>query len=207
MTTTMMTTISFSAILFILLSVAITAETNDSGSGMARVTNVMVEACKNASGYHRELKTMTHEFCLSTLRSDNRSVEAKDHLELVLVAIDILKGRLTTANHNIEKMLEKAKNGTVPMRDLSICKVYYDTTMRIVNICDDMVKDFRGDKGRLKSFELPRCVDRAGYPVDECWFGLQFDMPWADALMSENREIDMVVNLDYAFLAPYDVSD
>ncbi|KAF7092893.1 hypothetical protein CFC21_095344 [Triticum aestivum] len=131
MTTTMTTTISFSTILFILLSVAITAQTNDSGSGMARVTNLMVEACKNASSYHRELKTITHEFCLSTLRSDNRSVEAKDHLELVLVAIDILKGRLTTANHNIEKMLEKAKNGTVAMRDLSTCKVYFDTTMRI----------------------------------------------------------------------------
>lgn len=207
MTTTLTTSIAFSAILFILLSVAITGEANDSSSGGARVTNLMVEACKNTSGYRRGLANVTQEFCLSTLQSDNRSVEAKDHLKLVLIAIDILKGRLTTAKHNVEKMLQNAKKGTVTMRDLSFCKVYYDTTMRIINICDDMVTDFRGDKGRLKSFELPRCVDRAGYPVDECWFDLHFDMPWADALISENREIGMLVSLDYALLEPYDVTD
>ncbi|KAM3206482.1 hypothetical protein ACQJBY_061916 [Aegilops geniculata] len=207
MKTTLTTSIAFSAILFILLSMANTGEANDSGNGGARVTNLMVEACKNASGYRRGLANVTQEFCLSTLLSDNRSVEAKDHLELVLIAIDILKGRLTTAKHNVEKMLQNAKKGTVPMRDLTLCKVYYDTTMRIINICDAMVTDFRGDKGMINSFELPRCVDKAGYIVDECWFDLQFDMPWAEALINENDAIGLLVSLDYALLAPYDVSD
>ncbi|KAI4974462.1 hypothetical protein ZWY2020_047742 [Hordeum vulgare] len=205
--TTTTTSIFFSAILFSLLSVAITGETIESGSGGARVTNLIVEACKNASGYRRGVTNFTQEFCLSTLQSDNRTVEAKDHLELVVIAIDILKDRLTTANHNIDKMLQNAKKGTVPMRDLSCCKVYYDTTMRIINICDYMITDFRGHKGRLKSLELPRCVDRAGYPVDDCWSDLEYNMPWADALIRENLEIAVLVSLDYALLAPYDVSD
>ncbi|KAI4974472.1 hypothetical protein ZWY2020_047752 [Hordeum vulgare] len=205
MATTLTSSIKFSASVFMIFSMAITDNANASGSGRASVTNLMLEACKNASGYTRDSElNVTQEFCLSALQSNNRSVDARDHLELVLITIDILKDRLTTANHNVEKMLQNAKKGTVTIRDLYLCKVYYDTTTRIINICDSMFMDYGGDKGELEPFELPRCVDRVGFPIDECRSNLSIEKPKADALIIENFEMTMLVNLAYALLAPYD---
>ncbi|KAF7046327.1 hypothetical protein CFC21_055359 [Triticum aestivum] len=207
MATTLISSIIFSASLFVIFSMAITAKANDSGSGRAKVTNLMLEACKNASGYSRDFELhVTQEFCLSTLQSSNRSVDARDHLDLVLIAIDILKDRLNTANHNVEKMLQNAKKGTVKIRDLYLCKVYYDTTTRIINICDSMFTDYRGDKGELQPFELLRWVDRVGFPIDGCMSNLSIEKPRADSLINENFEMAMLVNLGYALLAPYDDS-
>lgn len=206
MATTLRSSIFFYAIVFILLSLTITAKANESSTSRAKVTDVMVEACKNASGYSRDLHIVTLELCLSTLQSDNRSLKAKDHLELVLISFDIFKGHLSIANHHIEKMLQNATKGTIMMRDLSLCKLYYDTTVRIINMCDAMVTNYHGEKGVLKPFELPRCVKKAGFQVDDCGFRLDNDKPWADALINENEQMSVLVNLDYALLARYDVS-
>ncbi|SPT18114.1 unnamed protein product [Triticum aestivum] len=206
MATTLKSSIIFSASVFMLLSMAITAKANVSSGARAKVTNLMMQACRNASAYSRDgdLRSVTQEFCLSTLQSNDRSVDAKDHLELVLITIDILKGRLTTATRNVEKMLEYSKKGTMTARDLSLCNEHYDTTVKIINMCDAMVMDYRADKGGIKPFQLPRCVDRAGFPVYDCRIIMLIDMPWADALINENVEMTMLVNLNYALLAPYD---
>ncbi|XBI76773.1 hypothetical protein VPH35_069968 [Triticum aestivum] len=197
MATMSTTPIALYAIISMLLSMAITAQANDIGSGKPKETDPMVEACKNASSYSFNLDNVTHEFCLSTLRSDNRSFKAKDHNNLVLIAIDILKGRIPTASSKW-------------MRALSFCKLDYDVMVRILNICDAMIRDYHGCNGRLgglQSFELPRCVERAVLPAENCGSELERDMPGAEALVNENVELVMLVNLNYALLAPYDASD
>ncbi|KAI4974468.1 hypothetical protein ZWY2020_047748 [Hordeum vulgare] len=62
METTLMSSIKFSASVFMIFYMAITAKANDSGSARANVTNLMLEACKNASGYTVVISTsvMSH---------------------------------------------------------------------------------------------------------------------------------------------------
>ena len=102
------TSIFFSVIVFMLLSNAITTQAGGSGGGKPKATSLVVEACKNASGETQD-PDVTKEFCLSTLQSDKRSAEAKDLPGLVLVSIDILKGRVTDASVKVKKMLRNAK--------------------------------------------------------------------------------------------------
>ncbi|KAF7046314.1 hypothetical protein CFC21_055347 [Triticum aestivum] len=204
MATRSTTTVVLYTIVCMLLSVVVAAQANDFGGGKLKETNLMVEACKNASSYSLNPDNVTQEFCLSTLQSNNRSFEAKDLNSLVLITIDILKGRITPARGKVEKMLQNAKKGTVTMRALSFCKLDYDGMVRVLNICDAMIRDYHGDNSGLPSFELPRCVERVMIPAENCGSELDRDMPGAEALVNENAELVMLVNLNYALLAQYD---
>ena len=81
------TIIFFSTIIFMLLS----AQASGSDSGKPKVTKLMVEACKKALINNPYNESVTQEFCSSTLQSNNRSAEAKDLPDLVLVTVDIFK--------------------------------------------------------------------------------------------------------------------
>ncbi|KAF7046447.1 hypothetical protein CFC21_055473 [Triticum aestivum] len=166
------------AIAIMLLSTIIAAEASDSGGGNPKVTNFMVEACKNASkkNQYYDPDPMTQEFCVSTLKLDKRSADAKDLHGLVLVAIDILKGQVAAANDNVKQMLHNTKNGTVTMFNLSFCVVDYDRMLSILKICDNMISEYHSSKGGAndgsRSSVLPACLTKLDEPLVDIWLRL-----------------------------------
>ncbi|KAI4974375.1 hypothetical protein ZWY2020_047655 [Hordeum vulgare] len=168
---------------------------------MPKANELMEEACKNASINNPHVDPVTEEFCLRTLLSDNRSMEAKDLRELLLVAVDILRARVAATGGMVNKMLENTRKGTVPMRVLSFCEVDYESMLSILKICDAMIRDYQGGEGGLRSNELASYVDMAYDCVDEC--GSELDgMPLAGALVNENNKLGMLVKLNTALVAP-----
>uniref|UniRef100_A0A453QDB2 Pectinesterase inhibitor domain-containing protein n=2 Tax=Aegilops tauschii subsp. strangulata TaxID=200361 RepID=A0A453QDB2_AEGTS len=200
------TTIIFSTILFMLLSVVITAQSSSSDSGKPKATKLMVEACKNASINYPYGDPFSQEFCLSTLQSDNQSAEAKDLRALVLVAIDTLKSHVTAAGGKIKKMLQDAKKGTVMMPVLSFCEVDYDHVVRRLNVCQGLIRDYQGDKSGRQPLRLTHCVEMSFTPLNKCSIGLE-DMPGVEVLSKENVELQFMVQVNTGLLASYDVHD
>ncbi|KAM3196635.1 hypothetical protein ACQJBY_072373 [Aegilops geniculata] len=197
------TSIAFSAIVFMLLFTATATQANGSVSGKPKATDLIVEACKNASDYWLNI---TEAFCLSTLQSDNRSAKAKNLLDLVLVSIDIFKGHVTKVGVDVKKMLQNAKKGTIMMHALRFCVVDYETVLSTLNICEAIIREYQAEKGGMKSSNMPQCVDLAKHTLNECLSELA-DMPWAKALIKENEELRMLVYLNTNLLAPYNVRD
>ncbi|KAF7092892.1 hypothetical protein CFC21_095343 [Triticum aestivum] len=194
------TSIIFPIIVFMLLSTTIPTQASGSGSGNSNATDLMVEACKNAS-INSYIKTVPKNFCLSTLQSDIRSIKAKDLHDLVLIAMDIIKVRLTSASAMVKKMLQNAKKGTVRMRVLRFCEVDYEEMASILNICDAMIRNYQGYKGNMRFEELASCVFDAYHPAGACEDELQ-DMPEEAALFKENTELQMLVRMGSNFLVP-----
>uniref|UniRef100_A0A8I6Y0C9 Pectinesterase inhibitor domain-containing protein n=1 Tax=Hordeum vulgare subsp. vulgare TaxID=112509 RepID=A0A8I6Y0C9_HORVV len=195
------TSILFSAITIMLLSTTIATESTASGGGNPKATNFMVEACKNASTKSQiyDPNPITQEFCVLSLKLDNRSAEAKDVHSLVHVAIDILKGQVATANDNVKQMMHDTKNGTSTMRSLSFCVVDYNRMVSILSICDTMINEYHGRTGRaddgLLSSELPACVEKVDKPFIDCWLGL-LGME-VKKLLDENIAVGMLVKLNF----------
>ncbi|XBI76775.1 hypothetical protein VPH35_069970 [Triticum aestivum] len=167
------TSIIFSGIVFMLLSTTIYAQASGYSSSKRKPSDLMVEACKNASIYIY-IRAVPQEFCLSTLQSDSRSTEAKDLHDLVLIAVDITKSRITAASGTVKKMLQNAKKRTVAMRVLSFCVVDYEEMVSILNVSGP-----------------------AGY----CENDLD-DMPKEVALLKENVELQMLLHMCANFLEP-----
>ncbi|KAF7046429.1 hypothetical protein CFC21_055457 [Triticum aestivum] len=213
MATSHMITIVFSAIVFMLLSPAIAAQSSgDVGGKKPKPNDFMVEACKNASAnslvYDEGSNNVTQEFCISTLRSDNRSADAKNLRDLALIPVDILKERVVIAGGNVKEMLHKTKNSTSPMaRNLRICELGYGATVGMLNLCGTFLRDYEGDNtsedydGPL-SFELYDCVDDLNV-CDYCGRDTLLRMPGAEALVREKDEVHMLINLGMALLSPY----
>ncbi|XP_037424988.1 uncharacterized protein LOC119289922 [Triticum dicoccoides] len=151
------TTIFFSTIIFMLLS----AQASGSDSGKPKVTTLMVKACKKASINNPYNESLTQEFCLSTLQSDNRSAKAKDLHDLVLVTV-ILKSRVAAASGKLKQKLQDAKKGTVAMHVLSYCEVEYEDVVRRLNVCHNLIKDYQGDKSGQ---QFPASARLCGYEL------------------------------------------
>uniref|UniRef100_A0A8R7QVL5 Pectinesterase inhibitor domain-containing protein n=1 Tax=Triticum urartu TaxID=4572 RepID=A0A8R7QVL5_TRIUA len=185
-----------------LLSTILAVEASDSGGGNPKVTNFMVEACKNASkkNQYYDPDPMTQEFCVSTLKLDNRSVEAKDLHGLVLVAIEILKGQVAVANGNVKQMLHNTKNGTVAMFNLSFCVVDYDRTVSILNICDTMINEYHGGTGGAndgsRSSALLACLRKLDEPLIDIWLRLP-DNSDAEKLPNDYDAVGKLVKLNF----------
>ncbi|KAF6991499.1 hypothetical protein CFC21_008576 [Triticum aestivum] len=199
------TTIIFSAIIVMLFSLATTAQTNEDVGGKPEKTHFLVEACKNAS-INSSDDHITEEFCVSTLRQDKQSDEAKDLRDLALVGVDILKGHIIAASGKVKQLMHSVKNGTSTARRLSLCDLDYDAAVTVLNVCNTMLKDYRGPKGGEKdgplSFYLPDCVGNACAFFGYCGHEL-VDMPGWEALYKENIELDKLGNLNVALMTPY----
>ncbi|XBI06092.1 hypothetical protein VPH35_134151 [Triticum aestivum] len=127
---------------------------------------------------------LTEKFCVSTLRSDNRSGKAKDLRDLALIGVDILKARVVTANGKVQEI--------------------------ITNVCTALLKDYRGpdggDNDGPPSFMLPHCVEQVNTLSGYCGHEL-LDMPELHALFNENLDLSMLAHLNMALLAPYRDND
>ncbi|KAM3196630.1 hypothetical protein ACQJBY_072368 [Aegilops geniculata] len=201
------TTILFSTITIMLFSSSIVAHTSGDVDGKPKATDFVTVACKNATANYDKEIHLTEKFCVSTLRSDKRSDKAKDLRDLALIGVDILKARVITANGKVQEMLHKAKTGTSMARRLTFCKLDYDVTVSITNICTALLKDFRGPNGGDNdgppSFMLPQCVEQANTLSGYCGNELM-DMP---ALFNENLDMSMLAHLNMALLEPYRDND
>ncbi len=200
------TTIFFPAIIIVLFSSSIVAHTSDDVGGKPKAADFVTEACKNATANYDKEIHLTEKFCVSTLRSDKRSEKAKDLRDLVLIGVDILKARVIAANGKVQKMLHKAKTGTSMARRLTFCKLDYDVTVSITNVCTALLKDFRGPNGGDNdgpaSFMLPQCVEQANTLNGYCGHELM-DLPGLQALFNENLDMSMLAHLNMALLEPY----
>ncbi|KAM3206382.1 hypothetical protein ACQJBY_061836 [Aegilops geniculata] len=204
------TTIFFSAIIILLSSSSIAAHTSVDVGGKPKAADFVTKACKNATANYDKEIHLTEKFCVSTLRSDKRSQKAKDLRDLALIGVDILKARVVAANGKVQEMLHKSKTGTSMARRLTFCKLDYDVTVSITNICTALLKDFRGPNGGDNdgpaSFELPQCVEQANTLSGYCGHGL-LDMPELHALFNENLDLSMLAHLNMALLEPYRDND
>ncbi|KAI4974384.1 hypothetical protein ZWY2020_047664 [Hordeum vulgare] len=212
MATSHMTTTALSAIIFMLLSLAIAAQSRVDVGGKPKTTDFIVEACKNASnfsrGYNEGYNYVTPEFCISTLQSDNRSAGAKDYRDLALIPVDILKERVVTAGGNVKKMLLNTKNSTsTTARHLRICELDYAATASNLNFCDALMRDYQGDRRSEdqdndgpREYELSECVENVIHVSGYCAFVLPA-MPGAEALAKESYELDMLMNLSFSLLS------
>lgn len=103
-----------------------------------------------------------------------------------------------------------AKNGTSMARRLTFCKLDYDVTVSITNVCTTLLKDYRGPNGGDNdgpaSFELPECVEQVNTLSGYCGHEL-LDMPGLHALFNENLEMSRLAHLNMALLAPYRDND
>ncbi|KAI4974383.1 hypothetical protein ZWY2020_047663 [Hordeum vulgare] len=149
MTISHMSTTVFFAIVFMLLSSAIAAQSSADVGGKPKPTDSMVEACKNASNYSRVYKNgynyVTLEFGISTLQTDNRSANAKNLHDLAFIPVGILKERIVTAGGNVKEMLHNTKNSTSSTsRHLRICEMEYTATASLINFSDALMRDYQG---------------------------------------------------------------
>ncbi|KAM3215032.1 hypothetical protein ACQJBY_067157 [Aegilops geniculata] len=122
------TTIIFSAIIIMLFSSATTSQTNNDIGGKPKRTHFVVEACKNASINSSEYRHITKEFCVSTLRQDKRSDEAKDLRDLALVGVDILKGHIIAASGKEALYKENIELGKLGDLNVALMAPYWDLT-------------------------------------------------------------------------------
>ncbi|VAI20445.1 unnamed protein product [Triticum turgidum subsp. durum] len=208
-----MTTTIFSTIVIMLLSSAIAAQSSGDVGGKPKPTDFMVGACKNVSnfsrGHNEGDKYVSQEFCISTLQSDNRSANAKNLHDLALIPVDILKERVVTAGGNVKNMLHNTKNSTSSTaRHLRICELDYAATASILNFCDALMRNYQGERSaghdddKPLFSKLPECVDKVYEVSSYCAIAL-LDMPGAEALLKESHQLDMLINLSIALLAPY----
>ncbi|EMS46972.1 hypothetical protein TRIUR3_15003 [Triticum urartu] len=204
------TTIFFSAITIMLFSSSVVAHTSGDVGGKPKAADFVTKVCKNATANYDEQIHLTEKFCVSTLWSDNRSEKAKDLRDLELIGIDILKARVVTTNGKVQEMLHKAKTGTSMARRLTFCKLDYDVTVSITNVCTALLKDYRGldggDNDGPPSFMLPHCVEQVNTLSGYCGHEL-LDMPELHALFNENLDLSMLAHLNMALLAPYKDND
>lgn len=197
-----------SAIVAILLSMSIAAQTSNVDAGKP-ASDLLVKACKNASIHSDKVYEITEKFCISTLRSNNRTVEAKDLRDLALVGVDVLKGRLVTASGKIKEMLRSVKKGTSTARRLNFCEVDCNVTVSVLDVCTALLRDYRGDNSSNNDgpppFELPDCVEKAHGLVGYCGDQLSGIPPGrdADARLKEFILLSRLAALNTALLAPY----
>ncbi|VAH09339.1 unnamed protein product [Triticum turgidum subsp. durum] len=122
------TTIIFSAIIIMLFSSATTTQTNNDIGGKPERTHFIVEACKNASINSSEYNHITEEFCVSTLRQDKQSDEAKDLRDLVLIGVDILKGHIIAASGQEALYKQNIELGDLGSLNVALVAPYWDLT-------------------------------------------------------------------------------
>ena len=90
--------------------------------------DLVMDACKNLSRdmFLRNPKIhFDEETCISVLRSDNRSKVAKDHGDLVLVALDLLDRRSNEVALKVDSILGGLKVRNWTERVLRFCSADY----------------------------------------------------------------------------------
>ncbi|XBI34259.1 hypothetical protein VPH35_120092 [Triticum aestivum] len=104
-------------------------------------------------------------------------------------------------------MLHNTKNSTsATVRHLRTCEMEYTASASLLNFCDALMGDYHGDDDdSVLSFyyELSDCVNTVDKVSGYCWFALP-QIPGAEALAKENKELMKLMYLSMALLEPYE---
>jgi len=164
------------ALTALLLSVAVVvAEAAGAGSQKdtgIKANSLVVDACKNMSS---DLLLNTVHFdeerCVSVLHSNNQSMVAKDHGDLVVVALDILDNRTNTVATKIDDILRGLTVRDKAWRAFKWCSADYGEMVRRLPVCRDFFLDVKpmGKKTpRSEAMDVLTCLDGLGEKSRDC---------------------------------------
>ncbi|KAM3206386.1 hypothetical protein ACQJBY_061840 [Aegilops geniculata] len=200
METVQTTSLEFSGIVIILLSMAITAQASDT---KPLSSGIMLEACKNVSSDFFKVR-FTYDFCVSTLQSDKRSTDAKDYRILALVAVDSMKPKATAVTAKVENLIHGATKDKLATRALGFCRVDYGGIVSTLEICHDILQSFvirKGNEGPTP-FDLPDCIAKTTKSINDCADKTEFTSV-SKGLMKEYEELSMMASLSSSLLHLY----
>ncbi|KAL6846332.1 hypothetical protein ACP4OV_023780 [Aristida adscensionis] len=158
--------ISSAALAILLLSMAMfvaqaagISSSNDIGSwgnsGAKAEVDLVAEACKNL--LNSLLSNKVHfdeEPCVSVLRSDKRSAVAKDHSDLVVIALDLLERRSNKVAAKIDNILQRLTVHNRTQRAFQFCSANYAGIVRTLPACRDMFLELKPLGKKAPCFDL-----------------------------------------------------
>ena len=164
------------ALTALLLSVVVVvAEAAGAGSQKdtgIKANSLVVDACKNMSS---DLLLNTVHFdeerCVSVLNSNNQSMVAKDHGDLVVVALDILDNRTNTVATKIDDILRGLTVRDKAWRAFKWCSADYGEMVRRLPVCRDFfltVKPLGKKTPRSEAMDVLTCLDGLGEKSRDC---------------------------------------
>ena len=166
------------ALTALLLSVAVVvaqaaaSASSDNNHHGIKANNLVVEACKNMSS-DLLLKSVhfDEERCVSVLHSNNNSMVAKDHGDLVVVALDILDNCTNTVATKIDDILRGLSVHNKAWRAFKWCSADYGEMVRRLPVCRDFFLDVKplGKKTpRSEAMDVLICLDGLGEKSRDC---------------------------------------
>ncbi|EMS62846.1 hypothetical protein TRIUR3_07725 [Triticum urartu] len=186
------TSLAFTGIFIILLSMAITVQASDTKPMSSGIT---LEACKNVSSDLFKVRS-TYDFCVSTLQSDKRSINAMDCRILTLVAVDAMKPQATAVMAKVENLIHGATKDKLATRALGFCRVDYGGMVSTLEICHDIIQNFEVRKGNEgpTPYDLPDCIAKTTKAINDCSDKTEFTSV-SEGLTKEYEELSMMINL------------
>ncbi|KAL6597044.1 hypothetical protein ACP70R_047178 [Stipagrostis hirtigluma subsp. patula] len=188
----------------LLLSVAlVTFQVAGARDNMPMVSNLVEKACKNMSSdiLSRRAPRFDEKPCVSVLRSDKRTVSAKDHGDLVVIAMDLLEKRSKEIAVKIESVLRDLKVHNRTEYAFQFCAADYAAMLRTLPACRNM---FLGIKPLGKKVAMDDamgalgCVDKLGIAARDC--GLELDNDWSGTKTDEYYSVIRYISLVWGLM-------
>jgi hypothetical protein len=107
--------------------------------------DLVAKTCANVTRRHYRGPGLTRQFCESALRSDKRSVAARDPCDLALVAMDLVRSGAADAGSKVGGALRSgatAKWSTYTMLCLHYCRQDHNDVARTVPECRALVQEY-----------------------------------------------------------------
>ncbi|KAK3132222.1 hypothetical protein QOZ80_6AG0517790 [Eleusine coracana subsp. coracana] len=151
------------------------------------------QTCANATTAFCRLQ-VTEETCVSELRSDNRSAQAKDVRDLTFLAIDLVKLSAAAADAKIASMLKEKMDKDTEL-SLRMCRINYDTMARLVPECHAVAELYNsadpGAWGAHRYFDCIRRLMVAARDSESAVYDLEAEH--ASVMAALKKEVDQVV--------------
>ncbi|VAI68690.1 unnamed protein product [Triticum turgidum subsp. durum] len=200
METVQTTSLAFTGIVIILLSMAITVQASDT---KPMSSGIMLEACKNVSSDFFKVRS-TYDFCVSMLQSDKRSTDAKDCRILALVAVDAMKPQATAVMAKVDNLIHGATKDKLATRALGFYRVDYSGMVSTLEICHDIIQNFEVRKGNEgpTPYDMPDCIAKTTKALNDCANKTEFTSV-SEGLSKEYEELSMMISLSSSLLHLY----
>lgn len=110
---------------------------------------------------------LTTKFCVSTLRSDNRSARAQDARDLALVAIDLARRGAEAVDAKVAAFLERPSSEDAA-RLLRHCRSDYAAVARLAAMCRGMVQTYRPSGDYKPKYYNAECAQKLVRKATDC---------------------------------------
>lgn len=171
----------------------------DEANNRPEVEGMLVEACKNmSSDLLLKREHFDEEHCVSVLRSDKRSLVAKDYGDLAVIAMDLLGHQSNKVMAQIDSILRDQKVQNRTELAFKVCSAYYSSMVRMVPVCHEIFLSLK-PLGKKVPCRIPVGDDFDGAYALGCLDGIDKDAwrcgLWLRSYWHDNRieEFDQVV--------------